>query len=178
MGSAWSFCGDWLHRNGKSASPSQPPVIVPVIICKIHVFSYLLTLWNTSENWKDIRNMHHGTLNPLLKIYENLIFLFNRCEIVLSLKWSSFYITAYPWPFQYWPLLVRTGPSTHEPVYRTCCMAHNSFVSSVGHIEKAHHTSYPCPPANESESLLINQLLFIDIVPGICNAAGENLFSS
>lgn len=65
MESAWSFCGDWSHRNGKSASPSQPPVIV--IICKIHVLSYLLTLWNTSENWKDIRNMHHGTLNPLLK---------------------------------------------------------------------------------------------------------------
>lgn len=57
-------------------------------------------------------------------------------------------------------------------------MAHNSFVSSVDHTERAHHMSYPCPPANESESLLINQLLFIDIVPGICNAAGENLFSS
>lgn len=54
-------------------------------------------------------------------------------------------------------------------------MAHNSFVSSVGHTERAHHTSYPCPPANESESLLINQLLFIDITC-ICNADGKFFF--
>lgn len=120
---------------------------------------------------KLIRNMHLWTLNLLLKkkIGKFNIFIQNSCEIVLSLKWSLFYITAYPWPFQYWPLLVRTGPSTHEPVYRTCCMAHNSFVSSVGHTERAHHMSYPCPPANESENLLINQLFFIDITC-ICNS--------
>lgn len=51
-------------------------------------------------------------------------------------------------------------------------MAHNSFVSSDGRTERAHHTSYPCPPANESESLLINQLLFIDITC-ICYADGK-----
>lgn len=71
---------------------------------------------------------------------------------------------------------MRTGPSTHEPVYRTCCMAHNSFVSSVGHTERAHHMSYPCPPANESESLLINHYSLILHVPGICNAAGKIFF--
>lgn len=170
MGSAWSFCGDWLHRNGKSASPSQPPV---TIISKIHVpvFSYRWTPRDTSEKI----DKKYAPLNLLLKkkIGKFNIFIQNSCEIVLSLKWSLFYITAYPWPFQYWPLLVRTGPSTHEPVYRTCCMAHNSFVSSVGRTERAHHTSYPCPPANESESLLTNQ--FIDVTC-ICNADGKNFF--
>lgn len=116
MGSAWSFCGDWLHRNGKSASPSQPPV---TIISKIHVpvFSYRWTPRDTSEkidkkyaplnfkpslkkkNWKIWYFFSKQLWNCL--IFKVEFILYNSISLTLSILTSS----GENWSFHTWTSL-------------------------------------------------------------------------